>query len=113
MTPRFAVFYADGSVVEGGGEDDEFVEVTIRVSRDWLEAPAARVLGVVAEQGDISRVVLRGVDFYYPLEDGEYGFADHLAAWSRKMGGVVKEGEYVSDRLMAGFWAWAKEYRWP
>ena len=116
-TPRFAIYYADGSVREGGGVDDEYVELTIRVSRDWLEAPADRVLGVVVEKPH--RQVLRatrkseelfGTEWYFPLENGEYGFADDLGAWLRKLGAVVKRGEYVSSERMAKFWRWAKNY---
>ena len=120
MTPRFAIYYADGTVHEGGGEADEFVEVTIRVSRDWLEAPADRIIGVIVEKPH--RQVLRstrkknsefelfGVEWYYPTEDGEFGFADDLGAWLRKIGGVVKRGEYVSSERMTAFWKWAKGY---
>ena len=128
-TPRFAVYYADGSVVEGGGPDDELVEVTIRVSRDWLAAPADRVLGVVVEKDPAirahvndTRSVLRGVEkdnaenlygveWYYPTEGGEYGFADDLGAWLRKLGHVVKRGEYVSNARMTEFWQWVKGWK--
>lgn len=110
MTPRFAIYYADGSVVEGGGEDDELVDITLRVSRDWLAAPADRVLGVIVEHPQTSRVVLRGGEFFYPVEGGEYGFADDIGAWLRKLGGAVKRGEYVSTEGMARMWAWAKSY---
>lgn len=120
MTPRFAIYYADGTVHEGGGESDEFVDVTLRVSRDWLAAPADRVLGVIVEKP--RRQVLRstrkpnsgsdlfGVEFYFPVEDGEFGFADDIGAWLRKIGGVVKRGEYVSSERMDAFWKWAKGY---
>lgn len=120
-TPRFAIYYADGSVCEGGGPGDEYVAVTIRVSRDWLEAPADRVLGVIVEQPN--RQVLRstrktnfsdgelfGVEWYYPMESGEYGFSDDLGAWLRKLGGAVKRGEWVTSERMAAFWRWAKGY---
>lgn len=109
-TPRFAIYYADGAVHEGGGPDDELVDVAIRVSRDWLEAPASRVLGVIVENPLTGRVVLRSGEFYYPTEDGEYGFADDLGAWTRKFGGAVKRGEYVSTRIIMKMWTWAKAY---
>lgn len=121
VTPKFAIFYADGTVHEGGGADDEFIDVTLRVSRDWLNAPADRVLGIIVEKPH--RQVLRstrkdnssdgelfGVEWYYPLGQGEYGFADDLGAWLRKLGGVVKRGEYVSSERMAAFWGWANGY---
>lgn len=119
-TPRFAIYYADGSIAEGGGEADEFVDLVVRVSRDWLAAPADRVLGVIVEKPH--RQVLRsarksnserelfGVEWYFPVDDGEFGFADDLGAWLRKLGGVVKRGEYVSSEVMANFWKWAKSY---
>lgn len=116
-TPRFAIYYADGSVCEGGGNDDEYVELTIRVSRDWLQAPADRVIGIIVEKPH--RQVLRatrkgkelfGTEWYYPLGQGEFGFADDLGAWLRKLGGAVKRGEYVSSEVMTAFWKWAKGY---
>lgn len=110
MTERFAIYYADGSVYEGGGEGDELIDVTIRVSRDWLAAPADRVLGVIVENPQTGRVVLRGGEFFYPVEGSEYGFADDLGAWLHKLGGVVKRGEYVSTEVMGRMWAWAKRY---
>ena len=110
MTPRFAIYYADGSVTEGGGPDDELVDVTIRVSRDWLAAPDDRVLGIAVENPLTGRVILRGSEFFYPVEDGEYGFADDLGAWMRKLRGTVKRGEYVSTEAMARMWRWAKTY---
>lgn len=129
-TPRFAIRYADGSVHEGGGPEDVYVEIVIRwpgrensvlrVSRDWMEAPYDRVLMVIVEKPhrqvlratrkDNSEQELFGAEWYYPVEDGEYGFADDLGAWLRKLGGAVKRGEYVSSEQMAVAWAWAKGY---
>ena len=120
MTRRFAIRFADNTVVEGGGPDDELVPVTIMVSRDWLSAPSDRVLGVIVETNQ-SRQVLRGAkselgrklfgtEFYYPVEDGEYGFSDDLGAWLRKMNGTIKRGEYVSSKVMEEFWSWANNY---
>ena len=110
MTKRFAIYYADGSVYDGGGESDELVPLTLMVSRDWLNAPADRVLSVVVEDPYVSRTVLHGTDWYFPVEDGQYGGSDHLRAWLRKLGGAVKAGEYVSSEAMAAMWAWAKRY---
>lgn len=110
-TPRFAIRYADGSVHEGGGDSDELVPVTLMISRDWRLAPAGRVLGVIVEDPDTGRKVLRGGDYYFPVEHGEYGFADDLKPWLCKLGGAVKIGEYVSSEIMAAFWVWAKSYR--
>ena len=110
MTRCFAIRYADGSVFEGGGPDDELVDVTLRVSRDWLAAPREGVLAVLVENALTGRVVLRGGEFYYPVEDSEYGFADDLGAWTNKLGGTVKRGEYVSTEVMDDMWRWAKSY---
>lgn len=111
MTPRFAIYYADGSVVEGGGPTDETVAVTLRVSRDWLRAKSTGVLAVICEDPYTSRVVQRGADHYFPLEHGQYGFADDLKPWLfGKLEGVIKLGEYVSSETMAAMWRWAKSY---
>lgn len=110
MTPRFAIHYADGTVYEGGGISDELVPVTVEVSRDWLAAPQDRVLGIIVENKETGRVVLRGGEWYFPTADGEYGFSDDLGAWMRKLNGSVKRGEYVSSEEMAAFWRWAKNY---
>ena len=100
MTQRFAIFYADGSIYEGGGPNDELVDVTIKVSRDWLNAPHERVLFVAKDESHSGGCVLQGADYYFPITDGEgYGFADHLGAWLRgNLSGVVKLGEYVSGK---------------
>lgn len=109
--PRFAIYYADGSVREGGGPGDEFVDVTLRVSRDWLRAPSTRVLAVICEEPYVSRTVHRGGDYYFPIEHGQYGFADDLKPWLMgKLEGVTKLGEYVSGETMAAMWRWAKAY---
>lgn len=111
MVPRFAIYYADGLIVEGGGPDDELVDVTIRVSRDWLRARSTRVLAVVCEDPYTSRTVQRGGDYYFPVGDGQYGFADDLKPWLLgKIEGVVKLGEYVSGETMAAMWQWVKAY---
>lgn len=100
MTQRFAIFYADGSVYEGGGPDDALVPIIVHVSRDWLDAPADGVLFVAVDEDRTKNVVLQGADFYFPVTDGEgYGFSDHLGAWLRgNLPGFVKFGEYVSGR---------------
>lgn len=98
--PRFAIFYADGSVTEGGGAHDELVPVTVLVSRDWLAAKSDRVLFVAVAELHSSRQVLQGGDFYFPVTSCEgFGVADHLGAWLRgNLPEVMKLGEYVSGK---------------
>lgn len=60
--PRFALFYADGTVIEDDGED---VEVTFKVPRKWLEAPAVGVQVVVVRNEGNRAQVFRGSDYYY------------------------------------------------
>ena len=58
--PRFAIFYANGDIVEGGGPDDETVEIKFEVSKKWLEAPNDEVQAVVVENPYSCRYVWRG-----------------------------------------------------
>lgn len=110
-TPKFAIFYADETVYEGGGEDDEMVEISTRVPRSWLEAPSDRVLFVVFEDPITGRVVLRGADFYYPFPEGGGGFSDDLKPFLRgNLPGLVKNGEYVSSERMGAGWQRVKAY---
>jgi hypothetical protein len=96
-TPRFAIFYADGSIHEGGGGDDELIPVTLMVSRDWLAAPSMGVLFVAVEDPYVSRRVMRNGNYYFPTDSGDYGNGVEIAEFlAGKLPSVVKHGEYVS-----------------
>lgn len=100
MIPKFAIFYDDGAVVEGGGEDDEMVEVTFRVSKKWLEAPNDGIQAVVVENPYSCRYVWRGHDHYFMLpEEFEIHAADDIGPYHRKhLKGMMKYGLCVGTR---------------
>ena len=90
---RWAIFYADGSVVEGGGEDDEIVEVTFRVNKKWLEAPNDGIQAVIQENPYSCRYVWRGQDHYFQMSGGEVHMADDIGPYLREhLKGMMKFG---------------------
>ena len=89
----FAIFYDDGSVVEGGGPDDEVVELTFKVSKKWLEAPNDGIQAVVVRNPFTCRYVWEGEDHYFMLDGGEIHCADDIGPYHRKhLKGMVKYG---------------------
>lgn len=89
----FAIFYSDGSVVEGGGEDDEVVEVTFKVSKQWLEAPNDGVQAVIVRNPYTCRYVWSGQDHYFMLSGGEIHMADDIGPYHRMyLKGMMKYG---------------------
>lgn len=93
MVEPFAIFYDDGSIVEGGGDDDEIIEVTLRVSKKWCAAPVDGIQAVVVRNPYSCRYVWRGLDHYFMLSGGEIHGADSIGAYLRKhLKGVMKFG---------------------
>lgn len=89
----FAIFYDDGSVVEGGDDTDELVEITFKVSKKWLEAPNDGVQAIVVRNPYTCRYVWRGHDHYFTLDGGELHAADDIGAYLRKhLKGMMKFG---------------------
>jgi len=89
----FAIFYADGSVVEGGGADDEVVELTFKVSKQWLEAPNDGIQAVIVRNPHTCRYVWTGQDHYFMLDGGEIHMADDIGPYQRMhLQGMVKYG---------------------
>lgn len=89
----FAIFYADGSVVEGGDESDELVELTYKVSKKWLEAPNDGEQAVVVRNPYTCRYVWRGHDHYFQMDGGEIHAADDIGAYLRMhLQGMMKFG---------------------
>lgn len=94
---RFAIVYEDGSIVYGGGPDEEMVDVVHRVPRTWLEAPTDGVQAVIAEDHDGPRT-WRGQDHYFVLPCGtEFHSADDLGPYLRKRVGLVKFGLCLNE----------------
>lgn len=100
---KFAIYYTNGDVVRGGGEDDEYID--IRVSKAWLEAPADGVAVVIQENDMIGRSCLYDMEYYYYLPDnshgkGDIGSSQKIGAYLRQMtdkGGLVKFGGWTHD----------------
>ena len=94
---KVTLFYNDGTVVHGGGEDDE--EVTITFSKKWLEAPADGLCLVNLETDD-GTIVSKEWDhyMYHPLEghgEGAIHGANDIGAYLRQYG-IVKFGGWTS-----------------
>ena len=91
---KFAIFYEDGSIVEGGGDDDEVVELTFKVSKKWLDAPVDGVQAVIEENPYTCRYVWRDDDYYYTLpQDHTLCCTSDLGSYLRiHLKGMVKFG---------------------
>lgn len=89
---KYAIFYGDGTIVEGGGPDDEWVEVKLRIPRIWRDAPSDNVQAVVIEDIHSGRTVWRNNDFYYWVPDGEACSTDVIGEYERGYVPAVKFG---------------------
>ena len=96
---KFAIFYEDGSVVEGGGEDDEYEEITIRVSKKWLQAPNDGIQAVIEENPYTCRYVWKNEDYYYMLPEGHtICCTSDLGSYLRvHLKGLIKFGTCTTD----------------
>lgn len=108
--PRYAIFYGDGSVVEGGGEDDEWVEVRLRIPKTWRDAPPDNVQAVICENPYSSRYVWRGTDFYYWVPDGEASCADSIGEFMRGYLPLIKFGLCLPEADYSDLVAKLKQY---
>ena len=70
--PRFALYYADGSVHRGGGPEDREL-VVYALPRSWVEAPALGVLIGLSENEANGRDWHRGGEQYYAVPHGARG----------------------------------------
>ena len=93
MVPRFAMFYADGSVVLDDGED---VEVVWRVPRKWHEAPADGLQAVMVHRPDGRLRNHDSRDVYAVLQNGEPMATDDIGPLLRAAG-IVKYGLWIPD----------------
>lgn len=109
---RFAIFYENGSIVEGGGEDDETVDVTFTVSKKWLEAPNDGIQAVIEENPYTCRYVWRDADYYYMLpQSQELCCTNDLGSYLRiHLQGVIKFGTCTTSRNLAEIFQRVKAY---
>lgn len=100
--PRFAFYYADGSVHRGGGPDDTDL-VVYALPRSWVEMPALGVLVGASENPNNGRDWHRGGEQYYAVPHGARGGPGVTAAGPEtrliplvvgKLG-LVKLGEFM------------------
>jgi hypothetical protein len=116
---KFAIFYTDGTVIEGGGEDDETITLEFTVSKKWLNAPDHGIQAVVVEQPFTCRSVYGASPYYiqlpieyngggeiYPPENGDLGpyFHNYLQ-------GMVKFGQMVSNEKWQEIHDKVKKYK--
>lgn len=106
-TERFAIFYADGSVVRDDGED---VEVTFRVPRAWRDAPRDGVQFVVCRRSDEKMQVLGAMDIYVATPEGHLISTNDLGALMRHAG-LAKYGLWIPDDEFFAVREKANEYR--
>jgi len=104
---RFAIFYADGSVVEDDGVDET---VTFRVPRAWLRAPCDGVQFVVAHRSDGRLQVLQNHDIYMTMPNGEPIASNDMGAQLRSVG-IAKYGLWIPDQEYFAIRERVREYR--
>lgn len=118
MIPKFAIFYNDGSIVEGGGQEDEEITLSFTVSKKWLEAPIDGVQAVVSERADTCRIVWRGTDYYVMLPNETNGDCtvyspqdDNLSVYHRTiLRGMMKFGMCLGDNKYRELMKRVKQY---
>lgn len=91
---KYAIFYGDGSIVEGGGEDDEMVDVVFKVPKKWLKAPNEDVQAVLEQNPITCRYMWQGEDYFYPVKEGtDFCHTSDMGAFLRtQMKGIIKFG---------------------
>lgn len=97
---KYAILYLDPSkpegedlwFYEGGGPEDEWVELTVRMPRSWLEAPADGVQAVIEENPFSNRYVWRNCDYYPRVPNGEVCSTDDLGPHLRAYAPWIKHG---------------------
>lgn len=100
---KFAIYYNNGDIVYGGGEDDE--EITLTFSRKWLEAPSDGVAAIQVESFELGRYSVDSQEYYYmlPLEhhgEGDIGGSLKIGPYLRQLsdyGGIVKFGGWTDS----------------
>lgn len=97
---KFAIFYNNGEVVYGGGTEDE--EVSITISKKWLEAPNDGVSHIISEVPDMGRLTLKDYEYYYQMPyschgEGDIGGSMKIGVYLRQIG-LVKFGGWTSNK---------------
>lgn len=104
---KFSIFYNDGTVIHGGGEDDELVPVYF--SRKWLEAPADGVCVVNVENSNTGTTAFQESEFYFQMPHNFHGQGDIFA--SNKIGVFLRQACDVGSLVKFGGWTAFSNYR--
>jgi len=104
---KFAIFYNDGSVVYGGGDDDELIPVYF--SRKWLEAPSDGVCHIAMEDPTLGRAVLKENEFYFQMPFDSHG--DGYLGASMKLGAYLRQSFQGGTFVKFGGWTSTENYR--
>ena len=103
---RFSIFYNDGTVVHGGGEDDELVPVYF--SRKWLEAPSDGVCAVKTDSAHVGGTVFSQSEFYFQLPFNFHGKGDIFS--SNKIGAYLRQACDFGSLVKFGGWTTYEGY---
>jgi len=104
---KFAIFYNNGDVVYGGGEDDELVPVYF--SRKWLEAPSDGVSHINIQNDDVCRATLKEQEYYFYLPHNFHGKG--YIGGSLKIGPYLRQAVEIGSLVKFGGWTDTKNYR--
>lgn len=106
MKPRFTLFYPDREIADDG----EDVEVTIKVPRAWLDAPADGMQAIVKHRADGKLMVYDSRDFYFLTMNGELYGTDDITPVLRAAG-LLKNGLQLPDEEFAAVRERMRTYR--
>lgn len=103
---KFAIYYNNGDIVYGGGDDDELVPVYF--SRKWLEAPSDGVSHVVVDSGG-SEQVCKQEDYFIQMPYGEHG--DGYVVGTSDLNAFLRQAVNHGSLVKFGGWTSAENYR--
>jgi hypothetical protein len=92
MTPRFAMFYPDQTLLDDG----EDVDVTFKVPKVWLDAPRDGMQCVVVHRQDGKLTDYYGRDMYIVMQNGQPMATDDVGPLLRTAG-IAKYGLWIPD----------------
>lgn len=104
---KFSIYYNDGTIVHGGGEEDELVPVYF--SRKWLEAPSDGVCHINIEHSQIGRATLKQQEYYFMLPDNSHG--NGYIGGSMKIGPYLRQAHNLGSLVKFGGWTDERNYR--
>lgn len=103
---KFAIYYNNGNIVYGGGEEDELVPVYF--SRKWLEAPSDGVSHVVIDT-ELGEQVSKQEDYFIQMPYGEHG--DGYVTGTSDLNPFLRQAINHGSFVKFGGWTSAENYR--